>query len=423
MPKEKARHIDFERLIKKPQVFIWLIMFLGSLFLILLKGGGFKLGLDIAGGIQVIMAPDGFAAPEDMALSKQVLSARFNKYGLANIPISVAGDLLTKQSFIVINFPNAKREDVEKMIKTTGKFEAKIKNITIFNRTKRVYTDAKNSGTRRVAQDRYEFYFTVDVDPEGAKRFKEVTDTCELSPDGEHLEKDCMLELYVDGENISNLTISAELKGRAVERPSITGGGKTREEALKEMRHLQTILSTGALPVKLKIVAMNEISPKLGKDFLNKALIAGIAALFGVIIITFIKYRNWRIVIPIVVTSASEVIIILGIANIIGWTIDLSALAGLIAAVGTGVDSQIIISDEMLRGEHRRSKIFGWRARLKRAFFIIFAAASTTISAMIPLAFVGLGAVKGFAIMTTLGVLASVLISRPAFIKLMEEIV
>ena len=281
----------------------------------------------------------------------------------------------------------------------------------------------RDSARINKAKNGYQFFFTVEIYPEDAKKFKEVTARCPVDPSGEHLDPNyCMLRLYIDGENISNLTIAADLRGKQVEMAQIQGFEKTKEDAKKEMRRLQAILSTGALPTKLNIVAINEISPKLGKNFLRKALSAGIVALIGVAIIVYMRYRNPAIVLPVLIASASEVIIILGVANVISWTIDLSALAGLITAVGTSVDSQIIITDEMLRGEYRRTKVYGWKAKLKRAFFIIFAAASTTISAMLPLSFVGLGAVKGFAVTTILGVLASVLISRPAFIKIMEQI-
>ena len=97
--------------------------------------------------------------------------------------------------------------------------------------------------------------------------------------------------------------------------------------------------------------------------------------------------------------SISEIVIILGIASIIHWTIDLAAMAGIIAAIGTGVDHQIVITDESLMekgGEKRKRKSI--KKRVEQAFFIIFTSAFTTIGAMAPLAYLSLGMLRGFAV-------------------------
>ena len=60
------------------------------------------------------------------------------------------------------------------------------------------------------------------------------------------------------------------------------------------------------------------------------------------------------------------------------------------------------------------------KQHIKSAFFIIFGAAATTIAAMIPLVFLGVGLVRGFAITTIIGVLTGILITRPAFATIVE---
>ena len=116
--------------------------------------------------------------------------------------------------------------------------------------------------------------------------------------------------------------------------------------------------------------------------------------------------------IPMIAVSMSEIIIILGVASLINWTIDLAAIAGIIAAIGTGIDAQIIILDQSLRKER---VIITLKERVERAFFIIFGAGGTTIAAMLPLMTIGFGLLRGFAITTIIGVLAGILIARPAF--------
>ena len=114
----------------------------------------------------------------------------------------------------------------------------------------------------------------------------------------------------------------------------------------------------------------------------------------------------------------SEVVLLLGFAALVGWNIDLAAIAGVIIAVGTGVDDQIIITDETLKKE--ASQYGGFAQRLKRAFFIIMAAYFTTAVAMLPLVFAGAGLLKGFALTTIAGITIGVFITRPAYGSIIE---
>ena len=144
----------------------------------------------------------------------------------------------------------------------------------------------------------------------------------------------------------------------------------------------------------------------------------GIVAILAVAATVFVRYRKLVVSIPMIINMASEAVIILGIAALIGWNLDLAAIAGIIIAIGTGVDHQIVIADETLTGE--RAKYASWKDKLKKAFFIIFAAYFTTVVAMLPLWFAGAGLLKGFALTTILGVSIGVLITRPAFAAIIE---
>ena len=107
----------------------------------------------------------------------------------------------------------------------------------------------------------------------------------------------------------------------------------------------------------------------------------------------------------------------LAIAALIGWNMDLAAVAGIIIAIGTGVNDQIVITDETLRGERAA---YDWKQRIKNAFFIIMAAYFTIVVAMVPLLFAGAGLLKGFAITTIIGASIGVFITRPVFVRVIE---
>jgi len=125
--------------------------------------------------------------------------------------------------------------------------------------------------------------------------------------------------------------------------------------------------------------------------------------------------------VPMVGTSVSEVIMILGVAAAIGWQMDLAAIAGIIAAIGTGIDHLVIITDEVLyEGKLPPTKVF--LSRIGKAFAIIFGAAATTIIAMSPLVVMGFGALKGFAITTIIGVFIGVVVARPVYGVVIKEL-
>lgn len=200
----------------------------------------------------------------------------------------------------------------------------------------------------------------------------------------------------------------------------ISGQAPDRLTAEQEAKTVYTVLKSGSLPVKLNVIGMQFISPKLGQDFKTQALYAGLAALVAVLLVVYFHYRRWKIAIPIASTSLFEVLIILGVAALIRWNLDLPSIAGIIAAIGTGVDQQIVITDELLGGERvaRITRRASSLKRIGRAFFIIFASAATTIAAMSFLLVYFVGTLKGFAVTTILGVLIGILITRPAYAEI-----
>ena len=203
----------------------------------------------------------------------------------------------------------------------------------------------------------------------------------------------------------------------------IRGYAKDAKEAKKELENLTIILESGSLPVAVENISNETISPLLGKEFLFYAGLIGLFALIVVAIIIFIRYRVVKLVLPIIAVALSEALLVLGFASLINWNLDLASVTGILAAIGTGVDDQIIITDELSRSKEETIKL-SLLQRIKNAFFIIFAAAATTIATMSPLIIFGFGMGKlvGFAITTIVGVLIGVLITRPAYSEIVKLI-
>ena len=427
-----------------------------------------KFGLDLEGGVLALVKLNDSEAAEQ-ALS--ILQTRINVYGLRESvfrPLKYQGD-----SFIEISMSGGSMEELKELLEHQGKFEAKIplvlqqkgnktslelgkkyemeiKDGRIFvdseevvngefslegirflvgsvsdrvNLTSTVYSgsdivnvffDPQRSRIENLG-DGYSWSFSVQISREGAEKFASVTKN--IPRQLNYLESP--INLYLDDELIDSLNIASSLKGVEATEISITGGSGTLQEARNEQLKLQSILRAGKLPTEIEVVSLNTLSPTLGSGFIKSAMTAAFYAILSITAVVFIRYRKPLAGIAMIAVSLSEVAIILGAGVLIGWTIDLSSIAGIIASVGTGVDSQIIMMDQATRKEERLETL---KEKLKRAFFIIFGSGGVVIAAMFPLMIFGFGLLRGFAITTMIGVLAGILITRPAFGVMVEKL-
>lgn len=215
--------------------------------------------------------------------------------------------------------------------------------------------------------------------------------------------------------------ISEGIAGREEREVEITGTRASESEAAREADELKTVLSQ-RLTAKTTIASTTYIPPRLGAEFAEEIKRAALAAVFAIACMIYIRYRDLGIVLPILTTMGCELILTIGAASAVRQTIGLAEIGGLLAVIGTGVEHQLIITDEVLRGEVREYRARGVRERVGRAFTIILTAALTTVAAMFMLLFIGFGAMKGFAIITILGVLIAVLITRPAYGEIINAI-
>ena len=198
---------------------------------------------------------------------------------------------------------------------------------------------------------------------------------------------------------------------------------RTSAPNVSEAQDLRVDLQAGALPARLNLDAGTSqfILPSLAQKFKTFSLVTGLIAVLAVAVTVFIRYRDPKVAAPMVVTALSEVFILLGFAAAVGLALDLSHIAGFIAVIGTGVDDLVIIADEILQSDVKTGRVF--QSRFRRALWVIGAAAATTIVAMSPLAVLSLGDLQGFAIVTIVGVLIGVLITRPAYGNVLRRLV
>jgi preprotein translocase subunit SecD len=181
--------------------------------------------------------------------------------------------------------------------------------------------------------------------------------------------------------------------------------------AQNEVKNLKSILSGGALPVHIIIGTPTTIPAPLGAEFLRYSIIAAVATVLLMVAIVSVRYGMLEIAPLILITSFSELAILVGLIGGLG-TIDLAAMAGIIGAIGTGVNAQIVITDELLL----QSRGMALKKRLGNAFYVIWTNALVAVIAMVPLLFFsGLIEIVGFALSIIFGVLIGAFITRPAY--------
>ena len=390
-------------------------------------------GLDLQGGTRVLLQPEEKLTQNDMSTLIDSMRQRLNIFGLSDVVIKESSDL-SRNRYILVEVAGVNEEEVKELLAKQGKFEAKIGNETVFKGGKDITYVCRSAecsgldpeiGCRQLETSwMCRFRFSITLSQEAAERQANATKKLAVVKEQAEEFLNKPLDLYLDDQLTDSLNIGADLKGRAVTDIQISGAGTgtTQPDAIEDykssMRKLQTILITGSLPVKLSIIQTDTVSPILGEQFTKNAfLLAGIAITIVMLALVAV-YRNLKIAVPIMMTVMFEIIILLGVSALVKRDIDLAAVAGIIAVVGTGVDQQIIITDEVIRGETRRA--YTWKEKMHNAFFIIMGAYLVLVVAMLPLIWAGAGLLKGFAFMAIIGATIGVFITRPAYAKIIE---
>lgn len=391
-----------------------------------------KTGIDLRGGARGMVKPVEKVSSKDIDDLILVSKERFNVYGIADISIKPVTDL-SGNNYMLVEVAGATQQDIKELIGKQGKFEAKIGNKTVFAGGKNdipsvCRNDAQCARIERCVpvEGGYscEFVFSIYLSETAAEKQANITANLEANrtESGKKYLNES-LDLYLDDRLVDSLLISYDLKGKPATQIAISGPGVGLEEAeayenaQKNMLKLQTVLITGSLPFKLEVVKLDNISPLLGKEFTKNIVMALFAVIISVSAIVAIRYKKISLVIPVIITILSEILLVLGVASLISWNIDVASIAGIIASVGTGVDDQIVIIDES-----RISKQYSWKERIRRAFSIILGAFATVVVALLPLWWAGAGLLKGFALTTILGICVGVFITRPAFADIISQL-
>ncbi len=179
-------------------------------------------------------------------------------------------------------------------------------------------------------------------------------------------------------------------------------GGFTFDEATT----LARIIKEGALPVDLKIIEERTVGPSLGQDSIESGVKAGLIGLLGVMFFILLYYKAAGIIADLGLIL--NIIFMLALLSLLGFTLTLPGIAGFILTVGMAVDANVIIyeriKEELKKGKSVRMAIV---SGYDRAFWTIFDANLTTLIAAFILSQFGTGPIKGFAVTLFIGILTS----------------
>lgn len=229
---------------------------------------------------------------------------------------------------------------------------------------------------------------TFSLDAEGAEIFGKFT--------GEHVgENLCIIS---DNKIKSNATINTAITGGNVQ---ITGFGQ------REAQNLRKVLQTAWLDVPLSVESQQVIGASLGEQAIRQGLLAVAVGLLSIMVFMLIWYKGSGI--NACVSQVLNLYIMFSILSAFNLTITLPTVAGMILTIGMATDANVIIF-ERIKEERRlgKDRVSSVSAGFDNAFWAIMDSNITTFIAAIFMTQLGSGAVQGFAVSLAIGVVSTV---------------
>ena len=261
-------------------------------------------------------------------------------------------------------------------------------------------TDAKAGFDPQTHQPVVNFSF----DSSGAKRFADITEANVGRP----------FAIVLDGKVLSAPVIREPITGGSGQ---ISGSFSVQDTVV-----LSALLRAGALPAPLTVIEERSVGPDLGNDAIRMGLYTGIAGFGLVIAFMLALYGVWGLIANLAL--ALNVVLTVGALSLLGATLTLPGIAGIILGIGMAVDANILIN-ERIREEAKKgvSAIKALEAGFKRAYSTIIDANVTTLIATTLLFMFGSGPVRGFAVTMALGIGISMFTAVAVVRLIMTEIV
>ena len=213
-------------------------------------------------------------------------------------------------------------------------------------------------------------------------------------------------------ENVGRL-FAIILDGQVISAPQIRepilgGSGQISGNfTVQSANDLAVLLRAGALPATLTVIEERTVGPGLGQDSIDAGKVASYIGAALVVVFMVLIYGLLGII--SVVALAANIAMIVALLSVLGATLTLPGIAGIVLTIGMAVDSNVLIF-ERIREERRagRSVIQAIDAGFSRALATIVDANVTTLIAAVILFYLGSGPVRGFAVTLAIGIMTTV---------------
>ena len=368
----------------------------------------FKLGLDLAGGTELVYKADMSQTPsedQDDALSalQSVIERRVNLFGVAEplVQTEQASALSgASEDRLIVDLPGV--TDIDAAVAALGEtptLEFRLATMTTVGTTTELAYAATGLTGRYLSSAAIQFgsgataglatpQVILSFNSDGAKLFEKIT--------SENIGE--TLAIFLDGQPISAPVIQEAIPGGQ----ATISGNFTAAEA----RDLVRNLNFGALPVPISLESSSSVGPTLGSAAITAGVIAGLIGFVIIALFMIVWYRVPGIIAA--VALAEYVVFMFSVIKVIPITLTASGIAGLIISVGMAVDANVLIfertKEELREGKNPREAVhigFG------RAWPAIRDGHLTMLISGVILFWLGTSVVQGFALVFVLGVLAS----------------
>jgi protein-export membrane protein SecD len=368
----------------------------------------FKLGLDLAGGTELVYKADMSETPagdrsDALSALQGVIERRVNLFGVAEplVQTEQASALSgTTEDRLIVDLPGV--TDIKAAVAALGEtptLDFRLATTTTVGTSTQIAFLPTGLTGRFLSSATLGFgsgataglsapQVILNFDSEGAKLFEKIT-TDNVGQ---------TLAIFLDGQPISTPTIQEPIPGG---QATISG-----QFTATQARDLVRNLNFGALPVPIELESSSAVGPTLGAAAISAGVMAGIIGFSIVALFMIAWYRLPGLVASVALVE--YVAFMLAVIKVIPVTLTASGIAGLIITVGMAVDANVLIfertKEELREGKSPREAV---HIGFSRAWPAIRDGHLTMIISGIILFWLGTSIVQGFALVFVLGVLAS----------------
>ncbi|AQS01045.1 protein translocase subunit SecD [Clostridium saccharobutylicum] len=337
-------------------------------------------GLDLQGGVSVLMEiQKDNVTPEELESTKEHLSLRVNKLGVAETVVATEG---TNRVRVDVPGKSDSKEIVEDLSKSGNLVFKGPDGQEILSGS-----DVKKA-TAQANTEKGGYEIGLEFNDEGQKKFADAT--------AKYIGQ--KISIYLDDEMIQEATVQTQINdGKA----AITGN-----QTLEQCKATAGLINSGALPVPVKEVSVTNVGSELGATAFPNAMKSGAIGISLVFLLLLILYRYEGLIACITLTLYTILSLLTFIE--VGVTLTLPGIAAFLLTIGMAVDAHILVyertKEELKRGHSIKSAV---KKGAEHALSSIIDSNMTTMLCALILYFIGSGSVKGFAITLMVGIIIS----------------